>query len=66
MNKQKYSFVRITSPGQWADPDEYKIINQWLNENIKYTVHRGYVSSQPIGVYLNPEDAIIFKLKFGL
>jgi hypothetical protein len=44
----------------------FKPIDQWIEENIFYTVVYSYIYQYKVGVYLEPEDATICKLKFGL
>ena len=38
----------------------------WLSEHVGSEIEYGYVNGARVGFYLEPEDAIAFKLRFNL
>lgn len=44
---------------------EEKKMHKWLINNISGRLEKAYVGCREVGVYLDPEDALIFNLKFG-
>ena len=58
--------IRVEFPKKYISTSEWTAKVRWVKENIEYpewTMDSGYWIS---GAYLEPEDYLAFKLKFGV
>ncbi len=60
----KYICVMFTNPTREWYPGsaQYKLAKEWVNNNITYPVKWYFIGSKPAGVYLKPDDALVFSL----
>jgi len=68
MNTKEMVLIRYTDKPLKMHDDAKELGKYWpwLKEHIAYEIEYGYINGHRVGFYLEPEDAIMFRLRFGL
>ena len=65
MNKVLVRFTNKASVSLHEETLILKKVGKWIIKTIPYTCEWAYVNGGRVGIYLEPEDAILFRIMFG-